>query len=562
MTAERERMGSVVGGSLTKSIEVRLEPGKSAGLGEYLVSPLPEGGDLLGMVTDVLLKSAEAGATSWPPGADDGPLAALLREVLLDTGVYTAVEVNPYLEVEADGATARARRLPRHFARVTRADQEILNRAFAVDEERGAVRVGTPLGMDDVTVFVDIEKLFERSAGVFGKSGTGKSVATMQIPDAMVANSRAARVNGERTVALIFDMHNDYGWDMKFQGEGARARKSLKQRHGSDVAVYSLDPDVLNTDARLVVGTQDITPEDLDVLQSIGAFTGPAIEAAHECHSRFGRTWIDDISADDPSPSVIRKTFREGDEPDDPNWTKVAQRLGFHSGSFENLRRGLRRFTRRGFVQSGTGQFSGALNHIVQTLKGGKSVVVQFGKFGSDLTAYMLVANMLSRRIWEQYSEAVEKAQGRAQDEPNRLVIVIEEAHKFIDRSMAGQSIFGQIARELRKYNVTLFVIDQRPSQIDAEVLSQIGTKFCFQLDSEADIEALVGGMQGRSGLRSVIASLESRQQALVFGHALPMPVVVRPPDLTANFEAGASLRDRLGAPPANVAAKLKPIFG
>ena len=80
-------------------------------------------------------------------------------------------------------------------------------------------------------------------------------------------------------------------------------------------------------------------------------------------------------------------------------------------------------------------------------------------------------------------------------------------------------------------------------------MLSQIGTKFCFQLDSEPDVDALVGGMQGRAGLRSVIASLESRQQALVFGHALPMPVVVRPPDLTAEFRAGASLRERLGAP-------------
>ena len=249
------------------------------------------------------------------------------------------------------------------------------------------------------------------------------------------------------------------------------------------------------------------------------------------------------------SPAVIRKTFREGDEPDDPNWTKVAQRLGSHPGSFENLRRGLRRFTRRGFVQSGSGQFAGALTHIVKTLQGGKSVVIQFGKFDKDLTAYMLVANMLSRRIWNEYSDAVERAHGNPDREPNRLVIVIEEAHKFIDRSMAGQSIFGQIARELRKYNVTLFVIDQRPSQIDPEVLSQIGTKFCFQLDSEPDVDALVGGMQGRAGLRSVIASLESRQQALVFGHALPMPVVVRPPDLTAEFRAGASLRERLGAP-------------
>jgi DNA helicase HerA-like ATPase len=93
---------------------------------------------------------------------------------------------------------------------------------------------------------------------------------------------------------------------------------------------------------------------------------------------------------------------------------------------------------------------------------------------------------------------------------------------------------------------VTLLVIDQRPSQIDPEVLSQIGTRFCLQLDSEADVEALVGGMAGRSGLRQVIASLESRQQALVFGHALPMPVVVRPPDLTPDYAPGASLRDRL----------------
>ena len=76
-------------------------------------------------------------------------------------------------------------------------------------------------------------------------------------------------------------------------------------------------------------------------------------------------------------------------------------------------------------------------------------------------TTYMLIANMLSRRIWEQYRDEVERAQGNASREPNRLVIVIEEAHKFIDRALSGQSIFGQIARELRKYNVTLLVIDQ-----------------------------------------------------------------------------------------------------
>ena len=59
--------------------------------------------------------------------------------------------------------------------------------------------------------------------------------------------------------------------------------------------------------------------------------------------------------------------------------------------------------------------------------------------------------------------------------EPPQLLITIEEAHKFLDPKIAGQTIFGTIAREMRKYNVTLLVVDQRPSGIDEEVMCQIG---------------------------------------------------------------------------------------
>jgi DNA helicase HerA-like ATPase len=558
-----EQLGVVVGGSLTKSIEVRLDPGKSAGLGQYVMAPLDDGAELLGMVTDVLLRSAEAGPTSWPPPAGDDPANALLREVLLDTGVYTAVEVNPYLEVRSGGGeTARARRLPRHFAPVLRADQDALNAAFDTGE-RTAIALGAPLGMSDVEVCVDIEKLFERSAGIFGKSGTGKTVLAMMVLDAMVANSAAAVTNRDRTVALIFDMHNDYGWGMKFQGDGGGERRSLKQRHPGDVAVYPLEDNVPHSDGRVLIGTRDIEPDDLDVLQGTGNFTEQAVQAAHECAQRIGGDWIDEILADEPSPNAVKRAWKDGNEPDEVSWAAFATRIGAHPGSFDNLRRGLRRFMRSSVVQGGAGQFTNTIEHIVQTLQGGKSVVIQFGRHGSDMTTYMLVANMLSRRIWDAYRDAMERSEGNRAKEPNRLVIVIEEAHKFVDRSLAGQSIFGQIARELRKYNVTLLVIDQRPSQIDAEVLSQIGTKFCLQLDSEADVEALIGGIGGRAGLRQVIASLESKQQALVFGHALAMPVVIRPPDLTRDYAPGASLRQRLGVETrATTAASPAGLFG
>ncbi len=557
-----DQIGVVVGGSLTKSLEVRLDPGRSAQLGQYVMTPLDSGGQLLGMVTDVLLQSAESGSTAWPPPAGDDPGNRLLREVLLDTGVYTAIEVNPYLEVRDAGESSRARRLPRHFARVALADQEALDRAFDTGD-RPAISLGTPLGMADIQVAVDLERLFERSAGIFGKSGTGKTVLALQLLDAMVANSALAATNRDRTVALIFDMHNDYGWGLKFQGDGGGERRSLKQRHPSDVSVYSLDEAAANVDGRVVIGTRDIEPEDLAILQSTAYFTSLAVDASYELRNRFGRDWIDEVTADEPSPAVLRRCGLDADE-DETTWARVASKLGIASGSLESLKRGLNRIKRREFVQGGTNQFNQVIDHIVQTLQGGKSVVIQFGaRHGSDLTSYMLIANMLSRRIWEEYRAAMEKAAGDVSKEPDRLVIVIEEAHKFIDRALAGQSVFGQIARELRKYNVTLLVIDQRPSQIDPEVLSQIGTRFCLQLDSEADVEALVGGMSGRSGLRQVIASLESKQQALVFGHALPMPVVVRPPDLTRDSAPGASLRTRLGVAPAqSVSATPKGLYG
>jgi hypothetical protein len=168
------------------------------------------------------------------------------------------------------------------------------------------------------------------------------------------------------------------------------------------------------------------------------------------------------------------------------------------------------------------------------------------------MEAYILVANYLTRRIHQQYVQRKESALGRKDKEPRPLVITIEEAHKFLDRSIAGQTIFGTIARELRKYNVTLLVVDQRPSGIDEEVMSQIGTRVTALLDNEADIAAVFTGVSGAAQLRQVLARLDTRQQALILGHAVPMPVVVqtRPygPELYAEMGHvdGEALQDRL----------------
>ena len=124
----------------------------------------------------------------------------------------------------------------------------------------------------------------------------------------------------------------------------------------------------------------------------------------------------------------------------------------------------------------------------------------------------------------------------KKEDEPKKLMITIEEAHKFLNPSAARQTIFGIIAREMRKYYVSLLVVDQRPSGIDEEIISQIGTKIVAQLNDEKDIQAVLTGVSGASNLRAILASLDSKKQALLLGHALTMPIVIQTREYDEQF--------------------------
>jgi hypothetical protein len=189
------------------------------------------------------------------------------------------------------------------------------------------------------------------------------------------------------------------------------------------------------------------------------------------------------------------------------------------------------------------------VDQILQSLEAGKHVVVEFGS-QSNMLSYMLATNVMTRRIHSSYVRKAEKflQSKNISDRPRPLVITIEEAHRFLDSATVRQTIFGIIAREMRKYFVTLLVVDQRPSGIDNEVMSQIGTRITALLNDDKDIEAIFTGVSGGQSLRSVLAKLDSKQQALILGHAVPMPVVVqtRPYDKDFYREVGDTSWDEM----------------
>jgi DNA helicase HerA-like ATPase len=167
------------------------------------------------------------------------------------------------------------------------------------------------------------------------------------------------------------------------------------------------------------------------------------------------------------------------------------------------------------------------IGEIVKALEAGQHVVLSFGNFETDLD-YLLVANILTRRIRAAWEKKTNDFRSGKANEPKKLVIVVEEAHKLLNREMAAQTAFSTIAREMRKYYVTLLIIDQRPSQIYDEVLSQLGTRICGWLGDDLDIQAVLSGLASKDSLRGMLARLQPKEEVLLLGWGVPMPLPVR----------------------------------
>ncbi len=495
-------LGVVVGGSLSKGLEVKLNPNapvEDMAVGRYVVV---EGVQtrFFGMVTDVALGTINPMTQSMPPDVSD----PFLREVYLGSTVYGIVHISPLLVLDDTAAEPRpVKTIPGHFSTVRAAIEEDVNQVFGGEDDTH-FHIGEPLDMDDIPVFIDLKRMAERSMGVFGKSGTGKSFLTRILLSGMIKKHAA--------VSLIFDMHNDYGWQI--QTEGRKSVKGLKQLFPTQTAIFTLDEDSsrrrkVSPDFVVTMHWEDIQPEDLEMLRATLNLSDQMIGAAYTLRRYWGKGWI--------------QTLLDADKAD---MDAVADETSVVKASVAALSRRLEKLTRFDFIRD-TRQKDSA-EEILGYLEKGKTVVLEFGRYGNALEAYILVANYLTRRIHKMYVDRVERALGNKADEPPPLMIVIEEAHKFLDPQIASQTIFGIIARELRKYNVTLLVVDQRPSGIDEEVMSQLGTRVTALLDNERDINAVLTGVSGAQALRQVLARLDTKQQALLMGHAVPMPVVVQ----------------------------------
>ena len=116
------------------------------------------------------------------------------------------------------------------------------------------------------------------------------------------------------------------------------------------------------------------------------------------------------------------------------------------------------------------------------------------------------------------------------------ILLVCEEAHRYIPRDHSGfqptREAISRIAKEGRKYGVSLGLVTQRPSELSETILSQCNTIFALRMSNDQD-QDFVSKVVPESGM-GLIKSLPAlrSQEAVVIGEAVTLPMRIRFKDL------------------------------
>ena len=281
-----DQIGYIVGGGLKEGFRVRLTvPAHEVQEGSFVVCDSGRW-RFYGLVTDLQL-----GATD-PRFADEQSerLQPLIRSALLGRTLYTTLNIYATLMLDMGpdpgdperfewedrvekGLEERGPRpvktVPAHHALVRMADAGDVAEIFG-KAGKGMLQLGETIEQGH-PVRIDLNRLVKRSSGIFGATGTGKSFLTRMVLAGMMKENVAG--------ALVFDMHNEYGYD-DLDSDNNINVLGLRSLFGNKVQVAALGAGAMvrgNTpDFTLELAYRDFTTEDIGLLASALRLTDTA----------------------------------------------------------------------------------------------------------------------------------------------------------------------------------------------------------------------------------------------------------------------------------------------
>jgi len=393
---------------------------------------------------------------------------------------YSKVLLEPIQLIDKDGAMTEVETIPPYFTKVRLATSDDVRAIY--QPTKTSMSIGNLRGIPEFEIPIDFEKLTQKAFALLGRTSAGKSFLNKIICNFILKTGVAS--------VLLFDMHNEYGTFSATDNS-----RGLKFYFPEKVEWLTLDPDRNKEAAPFFIDPNSITPDDL--ILAITDLTTRMKDAIWTISETRGRNDL---------LTAIRAT-------------QPGRTVTIPDSTLRGLQARLARLDRLQFLRPKPKTAKeDAFTAMLRRIKEGKSIVLDFGKYGRESMVYLFVANIISRRLHEIYTD-------RGEELP-RLVIFLEEAHKFLDPKVAELTIFSILAREMRKFNLIVSIIDQRPSKIDDEVMSQLGNRLILSLKDPKDIAAALAGVPKAKVWATIAQSIPLRT-ALIVGDAVRVPTVI-----------------------------------
>lgn len=371
-------------------------------------------------------------------------------------------------------------------------------------------RENQPIGKlsqdDTVPATIHIPSMLSKHFAVVGSTGVGKSTAVSLLLHKAIASDPKLRV-------LILDPHNEFA------------------------AAFPNDAVVIDTDtldlpfwlmrleefAEVVFRGRPPVAEEIDILRDLIPEAKRSFKGGSESGLMRRQTEKSSMTADTPVPYRMADLLALIDE-----------RIGRLEG--RNEKPVLRSLKMRvlAAINDPRYHFMFSSNTITDTIMETIAHIFRIPGNGRPICTFQLagipseVVNSVASVLCRMAFEVALWSSGAL-----HMLVVCEEAHRYVPADpnlgfIPTRHAIARIAKEGRKYGVSLGIITQRPGELDQTILSQCSTLFAMRLANEKDKEIIRSAIPNSSASVTNFISSIGNGEAIAFGEAIAVPMRMR----------------------------------
>lgn len=391
------------------------------------------------------------------------------------------------------------------------------------------VRLGEHAGSGGTPCYAELNELLGKHTAILGSTGSGKSGTVASVLHSILSKGKEENFSKWQPRIIILDPHNEYSSAFKECTKLSTDDQSLK-------LPYWL-MNFQETVSLLIGKTEFVATSQANIVKI--ALQKARSEGATELGLDLQK-----ITIDSPVPYKLStlKSNIEATKPSAPS----AQAP--HNSILEKLDVLQRDARVRFLMEEWAGGKEDPFPKIIEQLVGAgpQPRIVDLSGVPNEVagvSSALIARTLFNLKVWQ-------SAEERNRDP---VLLVCEEAHRYVPNRgeaqyEAAQEAIRRIAKEGRKYGLGLLLVSQRPSEVEATVLSQCNSWIVLRITNDSDREHVRSVLpDSMSGLTKMLSGLR-RQEAIFVGQAamLPSRILIRsltpdqlPRSHDVDFQAG-----------------------